>query len=64
MSKRFVTFAVVVGMLVFVWYLDHTGVTFYDAKAWVERQLGVRAQNPDMNSVPYTNYGPIVAPGK
>jgi hypothetical protein len=63
MSKWTVAIVLLGGLAAFVGYLAYTGVTIHDARVWSERHLGIRAEAPDMKSVPYTNYGPIV-PGK
>jgi hypothetical protein len=64
MSRKNIPLLLFAGVVAFVAYLGSRGVTFNDAKFWVERQLGVQAQTPDMKSIPYTNYGPVIVPGK
>jgi hypothetical protein len=64
MSRGNLATILAAGIVGFVAYLALTGVTVRQAGAWVERQLGIRAEGPDIKSVPYAPYGPVMVPGK
>ena len=56
-----VLFAAAIG---FVGYLAYSGVTWSQARGWVERQIGVRVEQPELRNVPHPGYAPVVMPGK
>jgi len=56
-----VLFAAAIG---FAGYLAYTGVTWSQARGWVERQIGVRVEQPEFKNVPHPGYAPVVMPGK
>jgi hypothetical protein len=62
--SKWIGFVLLAGTAGFVGYCAAAGITVNDCCAWIERQTGVRLKNPDVKSMPYPAYSPVVVPGK